>query len=180
MSELRSQRLWLVPWTATLARLALEDGDALAGAIGAAVPGEWPQADFRGVLPLIRQLAESSPQIDLANFLAIHRQDNCLIGGIGFTYAPTDGEGEFGYDVIPSYQGQGYATEMGQALISWAFSELGLARLVATCLPTNLASCRVLEKLGLRRIEEAPDLTSWQMTRAEWLSARGQEPDADL
>lgn len=171
MTALVTERLELVPWSARLCQLALEDRPALAEAITARVPEEWPQADFGRILPMIRELAESVPGQDLPNFLTIHRQDRCLIGGIGFTRPPADGEGEFGYDVIPSYQRQGYATEMGRAVVSWAFRELGLSCVRATCQRDNLASVRVLEKIGLGRVEETADLVSWLLTRSEWRSS---------
>jgi [ribosomal protein S5]-alanine N-acetyltransferase len=52
--------------------------------------------------------------------------------------------------VSPTHQRRGYATEAARALIGHAFSELHLARLVATTRYANTASIGVMRKLGMR------------------------------
>jgi [ribosomal protein S5]-alanine N-acetyltransferase len=37
------------------------------------------------------------------------------------------------------------------ALLQYGFETLHLHRIIATCQPENVASCRVVEKLGMRR-----------------------------
>jgi len=49
---------------------------------------------------------------------------------------------------------QGYATEAGAAVLSYARDALGLSRLVAGHHPENHASKRVLEKLGFRYLRD--------------------------
>ena len=51
----------------------------------------------------------------------------------------------------PAQWGRGYTTEAARAMIDFGFRELGLHRIWADCDPRNVASWRVLEKLGLRR-----------------------------
>jgi len=48
-----------------------------------------------------------------------------------------------------SYWGQGYATEAAAELVRYGFEQAGLRRIFAECHPDNLASARVLEKIGL-------------------------------
>jgi [ribosomal protein S5]-alanine N-acetyltransferase len=64
---------------------------------------------------------------------------------------------EFGlfWAMSPAHQRQGYATEAATALIGYAFTELHLARIVATTTYENAASIRVMQKLGMR-IERNP------------------------
>ena len=59
-------------------------------------------------------------------------------------------ESELGYRLERDAWGKGYATEGSKALIEKSFCEFGVDRVVATTLPENLASIRVLEKAGLR------------------------------
>ena len=61
------------------------------------------------------------------------------------------GGGELGYIIHPDHHGRGYATEGGRAMLSIAFDELGLHRVIGRLEPRNAASARVLEKLGMRR-----------------------------
>ncbi|MEM9422300.1 MAG: GNAT family protein [Pseudomonadota bacterium] len=56
--------------------------------------------------------------------------------------------GTVGYWVAQPEWGQGFGTHAVTALAHLAFSSLGLARLEAHCLPHNLASARVLQKVG--------------------------------
>ena len=45
--------------------------------------------------------------------------------------------------------GQGYATEIGQAILRLAFTKMGLMRLVALIAPGNQSSERVAIKVGM-------------------------------
>ena len=58
---------------------------------------------------------------------------------------------ELGWVFHRAYHGHGYATEAAAALLRYSFEALHLHRIIATCQPQNVASCRVAEKLGLRR-----------------------------
>lgn len=58
---------------------------------------------------------------------------------------------EIGYTVDHRFVGQRVATEAAGAVVAYAFDELRLHRIEATYMPTNLASARVLEKLGFVR-----------------------------
>ena len=57
----------------------------------------------------------------------------------------------FSYLIHQAYWGNGYATEAMRTLIDFGFTVLGLHRLEDTCDTRNLASARVMEKLGMRR-----------------------------
>jgi RimJ/RimL family protein N-acetyltransferase len=75
--------------------------------------------------------------------------------------------GEIGYIVHPDHQGVGYATEMARPVLRIAFEELGLHRVIGRVEARNLASARVLEKLGMRR--EA-HLVENEFVKGEWQS----------
>ena len=53
-----------------------------------------------------------------------------------------------GYSLDAQYQGRGYATEAGEAVVRYAFDVLGLHRVEAAYQPTNERSGRVLRRLG--------------------------------
>ncbi len=57
---------------------------------------------------------------------------------------------ELFYGIEPSEWGNGYATEAAAAVLADAFERLGLERVRASVDRPNVASARVLEKLGMR------------------------------
>jgi RimJ/RimL family protein N-acetyltransferase len=58
---------------------------------------------------------------------------------------------ELGFIFNPAFQNNGYATEASFALIRYGFDHLGIHRVIANCNPENVASWRVLEKVGMKR-----------------------------
>jgi RimJ/RimL family protein N-acetyltransferase len=80
------------------------------------------------------------------------RDADGVVGGFGLDIHAGEGRiGELGYWIRTDRASRGYATEAGQALIDFAFAELGLYRLELRAGVDNLASQRVAEKLGFRR-----------------------------
>jgi ribosomal-protein-alanine N-acetyltransferase len=60
-------------------------------------------------------------------------------------------EWEVGWAVHPDDWGRGIASEAAWHLMDWGFKELDIHRIVAFCHAENVASIRVMEKLGMRR-----------------------------
>ncbi|HEY1239595.1 MAG TPA: GNAT family N-acetyltransferase [Bryobacteraceae bacterium] len=56
---------------------------------------------------------------------------------------------EIGWRLGPAYWNQGLATEGAEAVLRFAFGELGLREIVSFTVPANLRSRRVMEKLGM-------------------------------
>jgi RimJ/RimL family protein N-acetyltransferase len=79
-----------------------------------------------------------------------------FVGRCGLRHRVLEGEDEIdlGYIVSPELWSQGYATEMGRAVIDQAFGALGFTGLIGTTWHDNAASQRVLEKLGF--VHERP------------------------
>ena len=58
---------------------------------------------------------------------------------------------ELGYVLARVYWGQGYMTEALKALIAWGLKQKEIYRIWAVCDVDNLASARVMEKVGMAR-----------------------------
>lgn len=56
-----------------------------------------------------------------------------------------------GYSIAEAHQGVGLMTEIVDACVSYAFSDLGLHRVMANHMPANTRSERLLKKLGFER-----------------------------
>jgi RimJ/RimL family protein N-acetyltransferase len=85
---------------------------------------------------------------------AVDRATGAFLGW--FALQPPDQsraeEVELGYRLRKSAWGTGYATEGARALIRKAFTELGVERVYAETMAVNLASRRVLERVGMRLV----------------------------
>lgn len=60
-------------------------------------------------------------------------------------------EWEMGWVVHPDYTGQGYTSEAVMAIIRLGFKQLGANRIYANCNDANLASERVMQKVGMKK-----------------------------
>jgi len=70
------------------------------------------------------------------------------LGLAGLLVDATHGFIDLGYRFNPAHWGKGYATEAAAAVLRYGFSELQLETIRAHAACENLASVRVLEKLG--------------------------------
>jgi RimJ/RimL family protein N-acetyltransferase len=77
--------------------------------------------------------------------------------------------GELLYSLVPAVWGRGLATEAARACLRLAFDRCGLARVVAGVDVPNVASRRVLERLGMRPLRDLRLPTGtfpyWQLAR---------------
>jgi len=78
--------------------------------------------------------------------------DGAFVGRAGVRRVHVGGadEVEIAYALKSEMWGCGFATEIARKLVSIGLTDLGLRTLVAFTLPENLASIRVMEKVGLR------------------------------
>lgn len=73
-----------------------------------------------------------------------------VIGFCGLKYIPEVGLPDVGYRFLPEYWGKGYASETAVACIQYCKEELGITRFFGDVMEQNVASVKVLKKLGLR------------------------------
>ena len=85
---------------------------------------------------------------------AVSCESQELIGWCGLQFLPEFGETEVAYLLSRPYWGKGLATEAAWAAAQFGFQTLGLQRLVAIAHVENAASQRVIEKLGMSRVEQ--------------------------
>jgi ribosomal-protein-alanine N-acetyltransferase len=64
---------------------------------------------------------------------------------------------EMGYWLAPRLAGQGLMSEAAQAVLAWGFESLGLHKISVGCIEDNVASRRVIEKLGFRFVGRRED-----------------------
>ncbi len=81
-----------------------------------------------------------------------------LIGAVGLTHVRFEASFtpavEVAWRLNRPYWGQGYATEAAQAAIEDGFRRIGLGQIVAMTALQNVASARVMERVGMTRSME--------------------------
>jgi ribosomal-protein-alanine N-acetyltransferase len=99
---------------------------------------------LEGRLELERERGFAMWAVELKATGAYIGQSGCFpVGGRG-------PEIELAYHFVPPAWGKGYATEAAVAALDHALGPAGLDRVIAIVFPENLASCRVVEKAGMR------------------------------
>lgn len=73
-----------------------------------------------------------------------------LCGSVGLHIEAAHARAELGFWIGVPYWGRGYATEAARAVVKYGFETLKLHRIYASHFKDNLASRRVLLKLGMR------------------------------
>jgi RimJ/RimL family protein N-acetyltransferase len=137
-SPIPTERLMLEPVSEALAR-AIVAGD-LAG-VGPAAG--WPHEH---TLDGLRAAVEAGTEVV---WLIRLKSTGEVVGECGTKGSPDPtGSVEIGYGLAGPSRGRGYGSEAVRALASWAFSQPGCSRLTAETQQDNLASRRLLERLG--------------------------------
>lgn len=76
------------------------------------------------------------------------RENDIVIGTVGYVVEKSNAQAGLGYDLAKPYWRRGIMTEALQIVIHYGFSSLRLNRIQALVIPGNVASIRLLEKLG--------------------------------
>ena len=99
--------------------------------------------------------------------LAVLTKDSgAIIGNVSLERTSREHkQGEIGYVLHPDHHGHGFATEAATVMLRLGFEGLGFHRIVGRLDARNVASARVLERLGMRR--EA-HLRENEFIKGEW------------
>ncbi|MBL8630960.1 MAG: GNAT family N-acetyltransferase [Rhodospirillaceae bacterium] len=129
---------------------------------------EPPSADKISAL-VLWAVQEQSLKPRINYYLAAARKDSGAIVGEAVLRItdPLHRQGEMGFGIGRKFWKQGYATEIGAALLHTAFHHFKLHRVFAQCAPENKAVIRVMQKLGMAREGMLRDVTH---ARGKWWS----------
>ncbi len=80
--------------------------------------------------------------------------DNVQIGAVSISLGEISNQGEIGWILNKKYWNCGYVSEAATAILDFAENQLHLQRVIAQCDWRNIASARVMEKIGMQLIDE--------------------------
>lgn len=149
----------LIPAGLPLLDAALASDDALSEALGVAVVAGWNS--FPEALTHVRDGVAADPgsvEWGARLFVAEEAGGEIMVGWGGFKGPPNEeGEVELGYEIAPSHQGRGLATEAVRAMLEFARAAPDVTSVTAHTLAERNASVRVLEKTGFEHDAETVD-----------------------
>ncbi|MEG4580856.1 GNAT family N-acetyltransferase [Microcoleus sp. MON1_C5] len=104
----------------------------------------------------------------------VHKIDGKMIGRCGLCFLDGTSEVELGYALDKVYWNQGLATEASLASLNYGFEILKLDRIVAIARPENIASQRVIQKVGMKYEKNAhyyeTDVVYYSISRQSYQS----------
>src|SRR4029078_13080508 len=115
---------------------------------------------FGRFLPLPDPYTREHAEAYVASFMArdprtnpsfIVTLDGGAIGDVSLRVDAGNRFGEMGWGMDPAHWGKGYTTEAADAVTRWGFEHRSLGKIGARCDAENIASWRVMEKLGMKR-----------------------------
>jgi len=83
------------------------------------------------------------------NYIVVHKEDQKKIGAVGIFHRPNNTIPDIGFSFLSNYEGKGYGFEASSLLKTIALSEFGLQKISAYTSEDNIASQKLIEKLGL-------------------------------
>ena len=155
--------------------LTMDDLGAINDVLNAALNSETTSAERRPWLQWTVLGYEMFAELEQPHYgerAVVLRDTRELIGAVGIVpyldtfnrvaafergpYAFASAEVGLYWAIVPTQQGRGYATEAARAVLSYLFTQERLGRVIATTGCGNLASRRVMEKLGMtiQRLEQ--------------------------
>ena len=148
--DIRDRELWLRPLLAADALALFRLIDAERARLGRWLP--WVD-ETRTERDSARFIADASEERHRRRSLVLAMcVEGAIVGTIGLHYVEWfDRSAELGYWIGSSAEGRGYVTRAARAVLGFAFGTVGLHRIVVRCAVGNERSCRVAERLGLRR-----------------------------
>ena len=110
------------------------------------------EAEVRDFVQMFLDFQAERPRCKFQLAITFPDDEGKVVGNCGIRRkAENDWEADIGYELAPWHWGKGYATEAALAMVRFGFEELGLHRVSSWCIADNVASAKVLEKVGLKQ-----------------------------
>lgn len=103
----------------------------------------------------INSIIESWQQHKFGVWAVVYKKERKLIGHCGLKFLENTPEVQIGYLLLKDYWRRGLGTEAAAAVLKYGFEVVKLERIVAIAKPENIASRRVMEKVGMKYEKDA-------------------------
>ena len=136
-----------------------------------------PMKDMEEAIKNVKWVTDQYPKNKIGRWIMIEKSTGEFIGWSGLKLEDMEMNGkqyfhDVGYRMLPEFWGKGYATESAIASVKYGFEEMNLEKINAAAHCDNLASRRVLQKAGLKEINNFPifdfQAVWFEITREEY------------
>jgi len=111
--------------------------------------GDVPFKDVKEAEQLILNY-DQYKKYQMGRWTVLLRKTNEYLGWCGLKYHSDVNEVDIGFRFHKKYWGRGYATEAAEACLKYGFEKLKLKRIIGRAMKDNIASIKVLEKIGMK------------------------------
>ncbi|MGB7377276.1 MAG: GNAT family N-acetyltransferase [Rivularia sp. (in: cyanobacteria)] len=148
---------------------------------------EWDnrkRADVEAFIKIFIEQQQQLPRIKFQLAVVLKSEDK-LIGNCGIRKQNIESnQAELGYEISPDYWGKGYATEAASTILKFGFEDFKLYHIYSRCIAENMASRRVLQKIGMKFKRKLPKNEffknrHWDTLEFEILKDKEVEKDRD-
>lgn len=141
--------------------------------------GNNPIKSKEKAIEIIQFVQQQYKNLGVGRFAAIEKSSGDFIGWSGLKLntgekESLNGKTEFydiGYRLIPRYWGNGYATESSLKIVGFGFNKLNIETMCGAAEIDNIASNKVLKKIGLKFINEF----TYDNTKCNWYELNKEE-----
>jgi len=139
--------------------------------------GNNPVQNLEKSKKIIEDIRGQYERNGIGRWAVIKKGSNEFLGWSGLKYEDHDindkqGYYDIGYRFKEQYWGKGYATECAVASLEYGFTKMNWDKICAAAQIANVGSNKVLQKIGLKFIEEFDyrnTACNWyELTKAEW------------
>lgn len=128
---------------------------------------------------IIQFIQQQYKNLGIGRFAVIEKLSGDFIGWSGLKFNTGEKEAlngktdfyDIGYRLIPRYWGKGYATESSLAAIKFGFKTLNIETMCGAAEIENIASNKVLQKIGLKFINEF----KYENTKCNWYELKKKD-----
>ncbi len=129
----------------------------------------WKQTE-----EVINSFRENWQKHNFGVWAVVYKKNQRLIGHCGLKFLENTSEVQVGYLLLKSYWGKGLGTEAASATLKYGFEVVKLERIVAVAKSENIASRRVMEKVGMKYEKDAyhyeNDVVYYSISREVYLA----------
>ena len=114
--------------------------------------GDGALASVDKAVQMIQSLRSQFEEKQMGRFIVINPLTEKPMGWCGLKYLEDLKEVDLGYRFLKEHWGHGYASDTSHTCLQYGFKQLQLKRIIATVIPQNIGSVKVLTKMGLKKV----------------------------